>query len=176
MVLLRRAAFAGLAWLTAVMTLVAGMPHFECRCPNGHVKPFCLGLDSNKSGCCCGCACCSASPKGRCCCKGRGASPSKRKEKSCCHTQHRNNLASRPGPAGSPAAQSSRCVKTVAVADQFTLVNHEIPKDSQVQVAGFASPFILASCQTSGAPKDLSQAHSPAPPPDLVTVLQRLVI
>jgi hypothetical protein len=42
---------AGHVWLTAAMTLVAGFPHFECRCPAGQFKPFCLGFCSATHGC-----------------------------------------------------------------------------------------------------------------------------
>ena len=54
-----RTALTGLVWLTAAMTLVAGLPHFDCRCPSGQVKPFCLATASKKTGCCCGGACCT---------------------------------------------------------------------------------------------------------------------
>ncbi len=39
-----------LATLAAFMTVTAGLPSFQCRCPDGRVKPFCQGNDS--SGCC----------------------------------------------------------------------------------------------------------------------------
>src|SRR5947209_9321824 len=72
MVRARSTASVGLVWLTAAMTVVAGTPHFACRCPDGHVKPFCLGLASKTTGCCCGSACCSGSRGGKCCCGTRG--------------------------------------------------------------------------------------------------------
>jgi hypothetical protein len=49
-----RTALVANVWTTAVLTLVAGLPHFECRCPDGTVKPFGLGLLSRAAGCCCG--------------------------------------------------------------------------------------------------------------------------
>lgn len=49
----RKTTLAGLTWLTAAMTLVAGLPHFVCRCPDGTLKPFCLGWDINLPGGCC---------------------------------------------------------------------------------------------------------------------------
>src|SRR5262245_45091412 len=44
-------------WLTAGSTLVAGVPHFDCVCPNGSRRPCCAEFsrssgDNNKNGCC----------------------------------------------------------------------------------------------------------------------------
>jgi hypothetical protein len=36
----RNAAGIGLTYLTAIMTLFAGFPHFEGRWPNGQIKRF----------------------------------------------------------------------------------------------------------------------------------------
>src|SRR5262245_47170854 len=52
-----------LVGLTAFATLIAGAPHFICRCPDGHVKLFCVSTPSAAPGCCCGHACCR--PAGR---------------------------------------------------------------------------------------------------------------
>src|SRR5579885_910795 len=46
------------AWLTAAMALIMGSPRCVCQCPNGHVKPFCLGWLTH--GCCCHGGCCPA--------------------------------------------------------------------------------------------------------------------
>jgi hypothetical protein len=53
MVCIGRAALVANVWVTAAMTLVAGVPHFDCRCPDGSVKPFGLGALSRLAGCCC---------------------------------------------------------------------------------------------------------------------------
>lgn len=61
-----------IAWLTAVMTLVAGTPHVHCQCPNGNIKPFCLSMFSSASGCCCDGSCCAQASAAACCCHRQG--------------------------------------------------------------------------------------------------------
>src|SRR5215475_7170923 len=61
MKIVRKTALVGQVWLTAAMTLIAGVPHFSCRCPDGHVKPFCLGLAPGGRACC-DRPCCSPVP------------------------------------------------------------------------------------------------------------------
>ena len=82
----RRMFLVAHVWLTAFMTLIVSTPHFDCRCPDGRIKPFCLALLTGKTGCCCESSCCSVSigvdarglathaspsgtvPKNTCCC------------------------------------------------------------------------------------------------------------
>src|SRR5262249_30171978 len=74
MSVLSRTPLAGwLALAAALLTPVAGVPHFVCQCPDGHVKEICLSTAAPSSGCCCGKACCSGSPGGQCCCHGTTA-------------------------------------------------------------------------------------------------------
>src|SRR5262245_26246874 len=63
---LRRLTLVALIWLTAASTLLAGLPHFECLCPNGQRGSYCLGTATNKTGCCCGGSCC-LTKQGGCC-------------------------------------------------------------------------------------------------------------
>lgn len=42
------------AWLMTVAALLAGVPYFDCICPGGSYKPFCLGLRMGAAGCCSG--------------------------------------------------------------------------------------------------------------------------
>jgi len=47
-------------WLTAAMTVAAGMPHFVCRCPDRRAGQLAAGDESKQAGCCCGgCGCCN---------------------------------------------------------------------------------------------------------------------
>lgn len=48
------------ALVAAAMTVTAGMPSIECRCPDGQVKLLCLGTA-------CTACCCSSSVNGRSC-------------------------------------------------------------------------------------------------------------
>src|SRR5438552_2837856 len=65
MCFLRRTSLILLVWLTAAMTLVAGVPHFTCWCPDGRIKPVCLDLPCSNSPCCCGGACCTKADSGK---------------------------------------------------------------------------------------------------------------
>src|SRR6516164_8009702 len=78
-------------WATAISTLFAGIPHFDCRCPNGHIKPFCLALLIGKTGCCCEGSCCASSPREDGKGLGTHASPSlaATKKTCCCCKAHR---------------------------------------------------------------------------------------
>src|SRR5262245_24390603 len=52
MALVGSTASAYLTCLTAVMTVVAGLPHYVCRCPNGDIKSYCLGVGCGGQTCC----------------------------------------------------------------------------------------------------------------------------
>ena len=73
-----RTAFIG---LTALMTLVTGLPHFRCQCPNGSVKPFCFGYGCSASACCCGGACPASPADVR---HGRAPAPGRNRRAACC--------------------------------------------------------------------------------------------
>src|SRR6516165_5475830 len=66
MAYLRRTALVTLVWLTAASTLLAGLPHFDCLCPNGQRGSFCLGTATGANWCCCGGSCC-VTDQGGCC-------------------------------------------------------------------------------------------------------------
>src|SRR5262249_55000414 len=97
-----KAAGVGLTYLTAIMTLFAGLPRFECRCPDGHIKLFCLG---------------SALPDtGKSCCRGHDAVGSGRvKQRSCCGHGIRGP---RPEvPPGRHHLQAAGCRKVLVPAE-----------------------------------------------------------
>jgi hypothetical protein len=174
---LGRTALAGLVWLTAGMTLLAQMPHFDCRCPTGQVKPFCLGFTQEKSPCCCGGGCCSGNPNGPCCCGGK-ESPTggKAKNRSCCN--HQTQPKGDPRPDGRPVANSASCVKTLA---QQGLLAPGPAKETngkdvglRAAVATQPTPFYPPAGLSPGRLSD--SLHLLAPPADLVTLLQRLLI
>lgn len=161
--ILRRTATAGLVWLTAVMTLTAGLPHFRCECPNGSVKPFCFGVFCSSTGNCCGNACpaargsvraCADAHRAACCCygaKGRRAAPS----------------------GGHPVAQGRGCVKSFAPHTRYVV--------SRPRAADGAAVNYYAAAVTNAYSRTALRlprgAHPPSPPPsDLVIVLQRFLI
>src|SRR5579875_411569 len=57
MIRLRAITWAIGIWTTAVSTLLAGMPHLQCRCPDGRIKPFCWSILLPST--CCNRSCCS---------------------------------------------------------------------------------------------------------------------
>jgi hypothetical protein len=193
----------GLVWSAAFMTLLAGIPHSECRCPNGQVKPFCLGSPSKTSGCCCGGGCCSPDSDGSCC-KRDGSVPSAPAEEkpSCCqgHTPqvdeavrgHSPVEGTSPSPPrrkdGSPTQPSStHGAVVVASGCQRTMANAEIvvvtPGKADTKnhktagVDGPAPAARLHPCSLVPWPCRLSwDRHRLPPPTDLVVCLQHFVI
>jgi len=163
-----RAAFL---WLTAVMTLIAGLPHFRCQCPNDSVKPFCFGFACSASGGCCGNACPSAPKDAR---HARAAAPAGKHKASCCccnaQAQHARGRAD-----DTPRAQNRGCVKSWAQHQNFVPsrpVTADRDAGGSFAVAGIAVYPNPARIQAAA---DL--AHLLAPPPsDLVIVLQRFLI
>jgi hypothetical protein len=100
--ILHQRTMSGLTWLTILLTPLTGMPHFVCRCPNGRVKPYCLGLASKASGCCCGCACCRRASEGKCC---------------CCHTGGASSVqatSAAPSPDSHYSVGKTGCAKSLA--------------------------------------------------------------
>src|SRR5579884_764691 len=174
-----RAVQPGAIWLTAVMTLVAGTPHFDCRCPNGNVKPFCLALLTGKTGCCCEGSCCSASPGDDGKDRAAHAAPSATvaKKTCCCCKAHQENAGngsrtdSRLGKAGCQKTLAKTAVAvaepTVKAPDQDRTAHLFVPAPEPVRgQIGFASCDYLSS----------HHYHRIPPPTDLVTVLQHFLI
>src|SRR5579871_366955 len=113
----RKTRQVGPVWLTALMTLVAGIPHFHCRCPDGHLKSFCLGAPSKPTGCCCGSSCCSGSPGGGCCGCQAHAAPQPGtlvKRPGCCAQSHGQPTSK--APDNRCRIESAGCQKTPAPA------------------------------------------------------------
>src|SRR5690242_12560587 len=88
---LRRLAAAGQVWLATALMLFANVPHFVCQCPDGHVKPLCLGTAANDSGCCCGDGHCCAVASAKSCCRPHAPAESQGRDSAPC-------CATTPGP------------------------------------------------------------------------------
>jgi len=164
-------------WLTAVMTLVAGLPHFDCRCPNGQVKLFCLSLGSKSSGCCCGGTCCSTTQGDRSCCRGRSTRSAGREQDRPCCRQHQSGQTT-GFPSTHYAVRCTGCARALAQPTVFapspgkTAVNKDMPLAAILPLD--ATPVSFLSLETQGS--KLWQTHSIAPPTDLVTLLQHFLI
>jgi hypothetical protein len=173
--------FAKTAWaaqvlITAAMTLVAGIPRFDCRCSEAQVKPFSLALAASGSQCCCGrCGASSGSGERPCC---MAASLAKRTMPASCCEASGVAPPSQPSPGGSQITQSACCLKTLAQPEIATPVNTiRILGKVLIPHAVFAYQTIIPlSFATSGAGQPVGSLHSLAPPADLVTLLQHFLI
>jgi len=161
-------------WLTAIMTLVAGLPHFQCQCPNGAVKPFCFGFFCSSSGCCCGDACASGAKE----CRPAAKAPPGRKGKAPCCCGRAGRQPTRAPADPNPHVQTRGCAKSFA--PQQNLAPAGAPK--MIGDQGIGGPFLpvalaFAHVDSAAARADDRGVHLPAPPPpDLVIVLQRFLI
>jgi hypothetical protein len=187
--LARRTALVVLIWLTAASTLVAGLPHFDCVCPDGHRKSLCLGFAVGETGCCCGGACCSSQgpedavavePEsgGSCCCHGGQGNREDTPPRS----------APRPArPCGAIPYQadhglqltSPSCVRTVVPADEAAppAVDHSGPGFPAVQPFALPAPHPALAVSSPALSWNGSWRLSHAPPPsDLVITFLHLVI
>src|SRR5436190_17008074 len=90
-----------LVGLTALSTLIAGAPHFVCRCPDGQVKLFCVSAPSAATGCCCGNACCRSA--------GRDVENGSANRPKCCETGKSCCAAQTKGP------ENGRTIRNLSV-------------------------------------------------------------
>lgn len=141
--------------LTAIMILVAGMPHFACRCPGQPANPP-QQVSSTATCCCCG-SCGSMQDKPSCC---NHQSPGKSKARS--HQATGNDCTKITGLPKNPAISTTEPIKLIEVS-------------SSAWAPCFLAPFISLQTEQPDAVSRWS-GHSPAPPPDCVISLQRLLI
>ena len=175
---LQKMAVSALVWLTAVMTLIAGSPHFDCVCPDGHFKLFCLASAFEKAGCCCGGRCCSSGQSCSCCSESASAASPKPKQRSCCSRESRGHK-----PAAAPATtvqiqQPHCCVKIATLPKSFTsspakmVVQPDTTPSLSLPVAALAASPVPVTKRGRAS----WQVHLLAPPTDLVIALQHLLI
>jgi hypothetical protein len=170
--MLSRAVRLSLVWAAALLTPIAGTPHVDCLCPNGHVKLFCLNLSLHPTACCCGGSCSGGGGS----CSGCGTqAPDHQtpgKGKACC--RH----ARLPGaPAGNRLAGTG-CKKTLAEADSQTIPQASTAVDYPAAAVPLAPAFVpmLASAPAAGGGPLSWQSSWLPPPTDRVIAFQHLVI
>ena len=164
-----------LVWLTATATLLAGIPHFTCRCPNGRVKPFCFGSASKQS-CCCGDKSCCSAESDRCCCHGG-------KEQAGLSTRSLGNqsglISTGCRRVHHAEIQPSRCAKTPAQLQVLSAENSRVP-DSKDTLVRPHFPLISPAVEAVGSPRSRKPcafwSDGTPPPLDLVIALRHLVI
>jgi hypothetical protein len=125
----------GLVWSAALMTPLAGFPFFECRCPNGQIKPVCLGAPSKTTGCCCGGGCCSPDSGGGN--KAEDSAPSaKTEEKPSANEGEKPSCCQGHTPQVAQATQSHGSVEGT----------NPFPSSTSTKRAGTHGQVVSASC------------------------------
>ena len=153
--------------LTAIMTLIAGMPHFVCRCPEELAKADASRPVAQTAPCCC-CGSCGVL---------NGEQDKSENRRTCCG--QKNSPGNSKGATRSPRATESNCTRVAglpkAPAVPTTRSAKPIEVSSSVWAASFAalSPSLQTERQNSVS---RWTGHSPAPPGDRVISLQRLLI
>jgi hypothetical protein len=159
---LRRRIHLGLGWLTALLTLVTGIPHFNCHCDNVRVKPFCLDWFVPA-------VCCREAPK-------EPAEPEADRPVccSCCHPDPRDPASDPPEGAG---IGSRGCQKEWAGAEAAILPPAETGKAGLNPGLCWTVPASSSvSFSPEAGPSRLSEwSHAP-PPTNLVVVLQHYLV
>jgi hypothetical protein len=171
--LLSKTAWIAQVWLTAAMTLIAGIPRFDCRCSEGQAKPFRLVFSASK--CCCGrCGESTGNGSRSCCLAASSAKPAK--PTSCCQTS-RVSTVSKALPASGQISPSACCLKSVTQV-QSAFPAHSIRSLAKIHLepalASLATASFTFAASSSG--QSIVSLHSLAPPVNLVTLLQHLLV
>lgn len=164
------------AALTATMTLVAGVPHFDCLCPNGRVKQLCLTWTTAKNPCCCGGACCSASGQASCCQRKDAKSTSAGGARLCCaaHQSSSKMASSRHTKVAAPKCCDRKLAETEPLTVSSVKATAIPDQELASQIAAFVTPVLFHSPAITL--RDCWQLCSLGPPTDLVIVLQHFLI
>jgi hypothetical protein len=165
MIRLRRAALIGQVWLTAVMVLAAGLPQTVCACPPRQTPPAGAGSASRTETrqCPCGGQCCamtSTGPHEPTCCGQAGPRPAR-------------------AQAGKHAtAREAACQRTLLQPQVYTASDGKhTPSDEAPVAPCIGLPVgVTPSLSPAGAESRAWQGHAPAPPADLVTLLQHFTL
>jgi hypothetical protein len=166
----------GLTCLAAILTLIAGAPHFECHCPGGQVKPICFGTAA-PSHCCGGGACCRGMSGRGCCCRHQAAHPRCASQAPC-----RGRDEPSRHPLGSPRdeclAQGRGCVKTLAPRLPLVVPSSPVAGAERLDPVAFVAAVLLPTPARAAGPSEGTSAWAPchAPPRDQLLRLRRLLI
>lgn len=164
---------AGLHWLTAAMTLFAGLPAFECRC-NAAPSQARSSRVTQTTGCCCGSG-------GQCCAPAnpttaRDTPDPQKAEGECCCKRHHGRPADAPQDAD--GIRGRTCKQVIVQPDQYLVSAGASPVvrcDANYLVLPpeqpYTSPALHYSAAQSGWP-----AHPSVPPAKLRALLQRFLI
>jgi hypothetical protein len=180
MVFFRKTLLVFLVWVTSLSTLIGGLPHLECRCANGSLKPFCISLFIDGSSCCCDGICCPSGEKSdssegssRPCCCHRKSSTSKSKPINEKHKVFQGAVSCLEGTQ----VQNPGCAKKAAQAHHF-LVGQRGILQKEMTPGPFAAllPSGVVVANPVPANHTLGQVQTSDPPTDLIILLGHLRI
>lgn len=141
-----------LATLAAVMTVTAGLPSFQCRCPDGRVKLLCHGGTSSPAGCCCSAE--SSASSAASCCSAKKAGVRRAgavKTRSCCARSHGESQRQTGDDGHRLGVKGCCCVKAATAAPAVYSVEHTGgPTDQPADVPAFR--------ETAAAPPHVTSA------------------
>jgi hypothetical protein len=170
--MLSRAVRLTLVWAAALLTPVAGTPHVDCLCPDGHVKLFCLSFSLRPTACCCGGSCCSSGGGCSCCNKQAPAQETHGKGKACCGHARQRGTPARNHIAGTTCRKTLAQAETQTVPPGNTAV-HDHP--TAIAPSPAAVPLPASAPATHGWQLSWHSYGLP-PPTDRVIAFQHLVI
>jgi hypothetical protein len=172
--MLSRVVRFGLLWVAALLTPIAGTPHVDCLCPDGHIKLFCLNFSLRPTACCCSGSCCSAGGGGCSCCAANAPVHQVHgKVKACCaHAREEGSTPAGDRLGGTP------CKKTLAEADAQTLprVTAAGHHHTTALTPAAAAVPVLAPGPSASSCLLSWQSYRLPPPTDRVIAFQHLVI
>jgi len=153
--------------VTAAVMLVAGVPHLHCRCADGTTRLLVAGHALGSSTCCCDRSRVPAQA---------GATEREAKGASCCGKQPRRHAQASPdAPCG---LHAQGCTKTLARAEMVTVPHSQTVISKDLTPVGDWTPATPArpSVATAANRQTSPGGQCHAPPGDLVTLLQHLLI
>lgn len=160
---LRRALFVLLTWTTAASTLLAGLPHSVCGCPESPAKSSKRTPEQSRE-CCCG-GCCPAGEPHPCC---RDSAGSRQQAEVSMSTPEK-------APAG-PVAEPSRCQKAPAQAASTSILEKSGTEMKRSLEPLAKSPILVALGLLPESHSEAAPATQAPPPTDLVIALQHFLI
>jgi hypothetical protein len=167
MKLLSKMFMIGQIHLTAIMTFVAGMPQLVCACsPMGRTAPFAPAIQRAECHCCGTCASLPLS----------NSSPAIG-NRSCCNSD--TSLKNDQPTSDSPQARPKGCSKVEALSKTPGILPTKTAKPIKALHASWTFPHATLALSLQTDSQRLAfrwTGHAPAPPGDLVTSLQRLLI
>lgn len=179
---IRRYATILIVWMTAASTMLAGGPHFVCRCPDSSVNRSCCDkVSSVSSGCCAKRSCCARQTSNVN--RSVEAVRNNRQRPSCCHLKKTNTtpVVSQPSAktvGTGPVIHQPRCQRaleesTPQSSTRTIVAAHDFDVGPLVFLPGMDAQILIP---LAPATRDIWESHRPLPPTDLIALLHRLTI